>query len=40
MGEENQTVQNFGLQGSLIIQEHFSVNLLTEFAGYKPLLEE
>ena len=27
MGQENQTVQNFELQGFLIIHENFSVNL-------------
>ena len=33
MGQENQTVQNFELQGFRIIQENF-------LSTYKPLLEE
>ena len=40
MGQENQTVQQFERQGFLIIQENFSIILLTEFAGYKPLHEQ
>ena len=40
MGQENQIMQKLELQSFLIIQENFAVNLLTEFAGYKPLLEE
>ena len=40
MGQENQTVQHFELQGFLIIQENFSINLLTEFEGNKPLHEQ
>ena len=39
MGQENQTVQQFERQSFLIIQENFSINLLTEFAGYRPLRE-
>ena len=40
MGQENQTMPHFELDDFPIIQEHFSLNLLTNFAGYKPLNEE
>ena len=40
MGKENQMVKHFELEDFSVIQNKFSVNLLTDFAGYKPLREE